>query len=36
MNFDAIFFGGVWRVTSKNWLEFGGDPVHVTLGLALE
>jgi len=25
----------MWRVTSKSWLDFGGDPaVHVTLGLA--
>jgi len=26
---------GLRLVTSKNWLDFGGAPAHVTLGLSL-
>ena len=31
----TFFAGWVRCVTSKNWLDFGGDLVHVMLGLAL-
>ena len=29
------FFGRMRCVTVKNWLDFGGDPAHVTLGLRI-
>ena len=35
-DFLMKFFGGVQCVTSKNWLDFGGDPDHVTSGLGLQ
>jgi len=30
------FFVGVQRGTSKNRLDFGGDPDHITSGLRLQ
>jgi len=29
------FFEGEQCVTSKNWLDFGGDLAHITLGLQM-
>ena len=33
-NFDEIF-EGLQCLTSTNWLDFGDDPNHITLGLGL-
>jgi len=30
------FFWGVQCVTGENWLDFGGDPNHITLALRLK